>query len=102
MLWGAGQDIRERKISNIYLIVGMIAGLGFCGFKFWIGEMVLGKWMAAWLPGIMFLFLSKILKEKVGMGDGLLLLVLGNFYNFPEIWMLLQGVFFLLSISSMS
>ena len=101
LFWGTGQDIKERKISNIYLITGMLGGFGFGIFHILMGDFVFEKWIVAWSPGIIFLLLAKVLKEKVGMGDGLLLLVLGNFYGIQEIWQLLQGVFVFLTLFSL-
>lgn len=102
LLWGTGQDIKERKISNLYLIVGMVGGLVFSIFNILKGDFVFGRWIVAWTPGIIFMVLAKVLKEKIGMGDGLVLLILGNFYGVKEICLLLQLVFVFLTIFSIA
>lgn len=98
LLWGAIQDIRKRKISNIYLWTGGIVGGVFRIIEFSHDLQAIGEWTLAVVPGLLLLLLSKITKEKIGSGDGLVLLVLSNIMTFFEICMLLQIAMILLLI----
>lgn len=96
LFWGTWQDIREKKISDFYLLVGIIGGIFFCGLNIWTGSFSFGTWGLAWIPGILFLLISKVRKEKIGMGDGLLLLVLSSFFSIRELWLMIGTAFILL------
>ena len=65
-----------------------------------IGTFSLEKRMLALVPGILFLVFAKVTQEKIGLGDGIVLLVLGNFLNVDELWNILQGALILLMIFS--
>ena len=100
LFWGTWQDIKERKIGNIYLAVGAVGGLAFCILEILMGDFSFKKRMMAWIPAVIFLFLAKLWKEKIGFGDGLLLWVLGNYFSIGELWFLLRITFVLLLIFS--
>ena len=101
LLWGTWQDIKERKIGNIYLAVGAMGGVVFGILKIQIGDFSFRERVAAWIPAIVFFIFAKLWKEKIGLGDGLLLWVLGNFWNIGELWFVLQVSFALLMIFSL-
>ena len=100
LLWGMWQDIKERQIGNLYLIVGAVGGLIICLLKIWIAGFIFEEWVAALIPGVFLLISAKVWKEKIGLGDGLLLLVLGNFFRIGELWLILQVAAVLLIIFS--
>lgn len=101
LFWGMKQDIKERKISNIYLIVGTITGLLFCGLDILTGNFYFEKKSLAWVPGVIFIVTAKIWKEKIGIGDGLILLILGIFVDFQKLCLILYMAFVLLIIVSL-
>ena len=96
LLWGAVQDIRKRKISNKYLMIGGIGGVGFRIIGLKNNLHIIEDWLFAIVPGILFLFLAKKTREKLGVGDGLVLLVLGSFMTFFEICKLIRNAMILL------
>jgi len=90
LLWGSWQDIRKRKISCNYLLFGGIGGIIAGILSFLKGNWLLSKWLVAFLPGIIILMIARITKEKIGTGDGWVLVVLANYMNLQEVCMLLQ------------
>ena len=100
LFWGTWQDVKEREIGNLYLSIGAMGGLTFCMLKILTNEVSFAEQMMAWVPGIIFLFLAKMWEEKIGLGDGLVLLVLGNFIKFKELWLIVRISFSLLMIFS--
>ena len=100
LLWGAIQDLKEKKISLVYLKVGVVLGL-----LFFIGEikrqnLIVGEITLSFLPGIMFLFVAKISREKIGVGDGWLFLIVACWLGAKETWALWQMSLVLSSIYS--
>lgn len=100
LLWGTYQDIKKKKIKNTYLITGGIMGGIFNIVKIGEGNFFFGQWLMALLPGVVFLIFAKMTGEKIGLGDGMVLLVLGNFYNLGEVCIILQWALIFLSIIS--
>lgn len=100
LYWGALQDMKERTIQNSYLGIGEIAGVIFNIVMIVAGNFSLKNRMLALLPGILFLIMTAITKEKIGHGDGMILWVLGNFLDIEELWYILQGALLLLMIFS--
>lgn len=100
LYWGTLQDVKERKIQNLYLKIGGMLGIIFNLVNIVIGTFSLEKRMLALVPGILFLVFAKVTQEKMGLGDGIVLLVLGNFLNVDELWNILQGALILLMIFS--
>ena len=70
-------DIRHREIPLLILLFGIAAALGID--LWWIreGAVTVVETGAALLPGAFFLMTGFITREKVGYGDGLLLVILG-------------------------
>lgn len=95
LFWGAWQDLRKKKISNKYLWTGEIVGLIVRGYGLATDSISIPEWGLALVPGVVFLFLSMATKEKIGYGDGLVLMILGNFFMVSEIWNILQTAIFL-------
>ena len=89
LLWGAWQDARERKVNVVYLRIGEIGGICYRIITFYFKSNILEDWMYAMLPGIFFLITAKLTKEKLGLGDAIVLLILGNVLHFHEIRFLL-------------
>ena len=98
LFWGSIQDIKKRKISNVYLWTGGIGGLAFRLIGYNYNSQAIMDWILTIVPGLLILLLSKKSKEKIGVGDGLVLLVLGNIMTFVEVCILLQIAIFLLFI----
>lgn len=100
LLWGTCQDIKKKKINNTYLITGGILGGIFNIVKIGEGKFFFDQWLMALLPGVVFLIFAKMTGEKIGLGDGMVLLVLGNFCNIGEVCIILQAALMFLIIVS--
>lgn len=100
LYYGALQDIKERKLLTSYLKIGGSLGIIFNLASILVGTFSLKERILALLPGIFFLIFAKVTREKIGFGDGIILLILGNFFNTDQIWYVLQGALVLLMIFS--
>lgn len=81
LLLGAYEDRKTKKIKLWYLWLGGIGGV-FCRIReFFMGNILLQEWILCLLPGIFFLIFAKKDSEKIGDGDGWLLIVLGNCFS---------------------
>ena len=89
LLWGAWQDFREKKISVMYLKVGVVLGLILLLCDFLNKQVNSKEMILSFLPGIIFLCISKITKEKIGIGDGFVFLLIGSFLG-EKTWILWQ------------
>lgn len=80
-------DIRYKKVPLFLTVIGTILGLiYFLGNKD-IHLFLLG----AFIPGAVCLLYGKVTKEALGYGDGLLILMMGCYFNLKE----LLGICFL-------
>lgn len=74
----SGKDIKLKKISVVPLSVsGILAVIYVLAGK----SMNMMYFIACLLPGMLFLLLSWLTGEKVGYGDGVVLLVMGLWTN---------------------
>ena len=87
--YGAYRDGKEKKISMGYLLLGLF--LGICSL---ISRIVFEKEKTDYkilifslLPGMIFLLYHFINSEAIGMGDGLLLCILGIWCT-DKVWKL--------------
>lgn len=101
LLLGTVQDIKNKKISNYYLWIGGIIGLFFNIIECWEEVSKVAEWLIAFIPGVVVLVLAKITKEKIGMGDGWVVIILGNFLTAFEISILLQVAIILAAVFSL-
>ena len=90
LLLGTWQDIKKRKISRNYLLFGGILGAVIRIISYRKENLIFAEWLVAFFPGIIILVIAKLTKEKMGVGDGYILMVLANYMNLWEICMLLQ------------
>lgn len=68
------KDIRTRKISLLPIFIGMALGVLLVipdGFKGFLGALI------GMLPGIFLILFSFLTKEKIGYGDGFILIFAG-------------------------
>ena len=90
LLWGSLQDIRRKAISAFYIKTGIVMGIVYV---LWEWQQQLADWQdksLSLIPGIIFLIIARLSKEKIGYGDGILFLVLGICMEAKEIWNLWQ------------
>ena len=70
-------DIRRREIPLLLILFGIAAVLGINVWWIRAGIVTVAEIGIALLPGVFFLLTSFFTREKVGYGDGLLLIILG-------------------------
>lgn len=75
-------DIRSKKIlvwsAWVFGLFGLV--YGFVG-----NELSILQGLVALLPGIIFLIISKITKESMGYGDGMIVLVMGIYISIQKL-----------------
>lgn len=89
LFWGAWRDIKTRRIKNIYLALGGIPGFIITWLQIANEKIFLWEWICGLIPGMFFLVYAKASKERVGLGDGMVLLVLANFFRCYELFQVL-------------
>lgn len=75
-------DIRKKEIPLILAGAGMTAAVGFTIWRIENGSIYTAQILLSLLPGLFFLLVSWCTKEKVGYGDGILLLITGLMVGF--------------------
>ncbi|MCM1039998.1 MAG: prepilin peptidase [Ruminococcus sp.] len=75
-------DICKKEIPTILIGLGIMAASGVGVWRMLNGTLTFGETGACLLPGIFFLLISFFTKEKMGSGDGLMLLAVGLFTGF--------------------
>ena len=76
------EDIRKKGITRLWLI-----GLGIVGLIFTIAdaEVLCVSFLLRFVPGVVFVLLAWATREQIGMGDALLILVMGWYLNAIEL-----------------
>ena len=100
LLWGAWKDLRKKRISDQYLWFGGVAGIIYNLMKMITKEFVWEERFTAYLPGLLILVIAKITGEKIGYGDGWVVLILGSFLGIFEIYVMLQLAVILAAVVS--
>lgn len=77
-------DIKYKKVRLELSLVGIIIGILFIISDIWNGMIPYEK-ASGLLFGIVCLILGKITNEAIGYGDGIILIMLGLFYNVTQI-----------------
>ncbi|MCM1262051.1 MAG: prepilin peptidase [Butyrivibrio sp.] len=75
-------DIRKKEIPLIILLTVSLAVLGIDIWKIFLGHVLLLDMAVSVLPGIFFLLLGFCTGEKIGYGDGFLIIFLGLSFGF--------------------
>lgn len=81
-------DVRRKEIPTKFLLVGLLAGLVYGIYREdgWI--LLMGV-----IPGVLLILMSFLTKEKVGYGDGVMVIILGLVLGWPDsflVYMLAQ------------
>ena len=76
------EDIRKKGIKRLWLI-----GLGIVGLIFTVAdaEVLCVSFLLRFVPGVVFVLLAWATREQIGMGDALLILVMGWYLNAIEL-----------------
>lgn len=77
-------DIRKKEIPLSVVITAFVLAAGFTVWEIGKGERSLAEAGISQLPGLFFLIMAFCTKEKVGYGDGMLLLISGLCLGFYQ------------------
>lgn len=93
-------DVKQKEIPTRLLLAGLLGGLiyGICGGEGWL--LLMGV-----IPGMLLIFMSFLTKEKVGYGDGIMVIILGLVLGWPDsfvVYMLAQFGVLLFAIGLMA
>ncbi|MDE6748759.1 MAG: prepilin peptidase [Lachnospiraceae bacterium] len=82
-------DIRKKELPLLILITGFLTALGIEMWHICKGLETVSGIAESLLPGMFFLLLGFCTREKVGYGDGLMLIILGLFLGFFRCFLIL-------------
>lgn len=93
LLLGSVWDVRRKKIPVLLLAVGGAVGVmtGIAGI--WSGQAQNAAWIFGCLPGAGMVLLAFATREKIGYGDGILLIILGMLEGWNVMTDLLSALF---------
>ncbi|MBO5210160.1 MAG: prepilin peptidase [Lachnospiraceae bacterium] len=95
-------DVKKKEIPLQGIVLGSIAGIGIDLWQITVGNLSFVETGLAVLPGCFLLLISFLTREKVGYGDGLLLVIIGLFTGFYRCMIILCISLILISISSLA
>lgn len=76
-----GLDLKYKEIPLWLAVFGGIAGIVFCIIE----RRTLGEVVLSCLPGVIALIFSKLTKEVMGYGDGIVFLVMGIYLSLERL-----------------
>jgi leader peptidase (prepilin peptidase)/N-methyltransferase len=74
-------DCKHKEIPMWLAMLGGVIGIGFC---IWEGRSIEGIVLSC-LPGILTLVFSRLTKEVIGYGDGIVMGILGLFWKIGQL-----------------
>lgn len=77
-------DIKKKEIPFVLIIIGVISSIGINIWQIYEGRLSVASVGISILPGLFFILISFCTKEKVGYGDGLILIVSGLVLGFYQ------------------
>ena len=77
-------DIRKREIPISLIMLGLISSFGINMWKLFEKTIFAADIGISLLPGLFFLLISFCTKEKIGYGDGLILIISGLVLGFYQ------------------
>ncbi len=76
-----GLDLKYKEIPLWFAIFGGMGGMVFCVLE----RRTLGEVVLSCLPGVIALVFSKLTKEVMGYGDGIVFLVMGIYLSLERL-----------------
>ncbi|MCH5256908.1 MAG: prepilin peptidase [Lachnospiraceae bacterium] len=77
-------DIRKKEIPIHLILIGLISSFGVIMWQIFEGTVSVTGVGVSFLPGLFFLLISFFTKEKIGYGDGLILIISGLILGFYQ------------------
>ena len=90
----AGFDLKYKEIPVWLSVVGALIGLAFC----LVEKRTLDSILLALIPGLASCLFSKITKEVIGYGDGMVLMVMASFLSLQRLLSMVMISFMLSGI----
>lgn len=75
---GSVFDKKSLFLPGWFLWIGCLMGTGWGIYRVACGQILWHQWITACLPGILWIILAFATKERMGYGDGVVLLVIGS------------------------
>ncbi len=94
-------DIKKKEIPLVLILVGLILSFGISLEQIFEGNLSLAGICCSLLPGLFFLLTGFCTKEKIGYGDGLILLAIGPVLGFSQCFLGLCVSLMLSSIAAL-
>lgn len=104
LVWNSITDIKYRKISVISMLILGIAGVAIAATGIITGQsffQILKYVLLGSVPGLAMCILSLLSRGSLGMGDGILILMLGICTGIREMSVVLTWAFLLASVWAM-
>lgn len=79
----AAYDMQKKEIPILPMLIGIIVATAVWIWRILTGESEFMEMISAALPGLFLLVIGFLSKEKVGFGDGILLIMIGLMVGFP-------------------
>ena len=99
-------DLKSRKVPVKLLAVGMAAGIFFLCSRVWSSTgtdnfiQIVGESVGCFVPGLLLLLLTFITEKKVGIGDGIMLLLIGGMEGAGVVWAVFCLALFVQSLAA--
>ena len=97
LIVGSIYDWKYMSLPKWLLMLGLVGGMLGIGWNLYRDKLYWGNAIEAMFPGVAMLALSRLSKEHVGCGDGLVLLGMGGCMEYMEVmysfWLALLMVF---------
>ena len=94
---GALWDIKKKTVPKVFLLIWGIVSVIYFVFEIINGQNVLGLLLGV-IPGIITLVLSIVTKEKIGLGDGLILICVGCLQTIKDVLCMIIFSFIFLTV----
>ena len=94
---GALWDIKKKAVPKVFLLIWGIVSVIYFVFEIINGQNVLGLLLGV-IPGIITLVLSIVTKEKIGLGDGLILICVGCLQTIKDVLCMIFFSFIFLTV----
>lgn len=86
VLIGSVMDIRHRKVALLLPVSFLIAGIGVNGYLLYAGKTTLEAWMLSSSVGVGMLLLAAVFRGSMGYGDGLVVLAMGMYLRWEQVF----------------
>ena len=94
---GALWDIKKKAVPKVFLLIWGIVSVIYFVFEIINGQNMLGLLLGV-IPGIITLVLSIVTKEKIGLGDGLILICVGCLQAIKDVLCMIFFSFIFLTV----